>query len=184
MKKIIIGLAGELASGKDETKKYIEDNYGASCHRFSTILRDVLNRIYLPITRENLQRLSLILRQEFGEDMLAKIIAEDVLNDVNNVVVVDGIRRDADMVYLKKIPGFVLVSLNVDAKTRYERLIKRNENADDSSKTYEQFLADGQKEAELQIPQVMATANFSLNNNGSLDDLYAQIKNIITELEK
>ncbi len=184
MKKTIIGLVGELASGKDVTKKYLQDNYGASCHRFSTILRDVLGRLYLPIVRENLQDLSTVLRQRFGEDLLAKIIAEDVKNDPHEIIVVDGIRRDADIVYLRNLPGFVLLSLEVDAKTRYDRLIKRQENADDASKTYEQFLADGRKEAELEIPKVMAEANYKLNNNGSREELYRQIENIIIELEK
>lgn len=184
MPKIIIGLAGEIASGKDVTKKYLEINYGASCHRFSTILRDILNRLYLPIKRENMQDVSTFLRQRFGEDLLAKIITEDVKNDPHEIVVVDGIRREADIVYLRKLSGFTLVKIEVDARLRYERLIKRKENADDTNKTYEQFLADGQKETELEIPKVMATANYCLNNNGSLKELYSQIEKIIIDLEK
>lgn len=184
MKKTILGLVGELASGKDVTKKYLEDHYGASCHRFSTILRDVLGRLYLPIVRENLQDLSTVLRQRFGEDLLAKIIAEDVKNDPHEIIVVDGIRRDADITYLKNLDGFVLISLEVTAETRYARLINRQENADDATKTYAQFLTDGQKEAELEIPKVMAEANYKINNNSSLEDLYKQIEAIIIELEK
>ncbi len=184
MAKIIIGLVGEIASGKDVTKKYLELNYGASCHRFSSILRDVLGRLYMPITRENMQKISTILRQQFGPDLLAKILTEDVKNDPHEIIVVDGIRRHADITYLKNLPGFILVSIEVEAKTRYERLVKRNENADDSTKTYEQFLADGQKETELEIPAVMASANYKLDNNGSLRNLYNQIEKIIIDLEK
>jgi len=184
MQKTIIGLVGELASGKDVTKKYLEDHYGASCHRFSTILRDLLRRLYLPIIRENLQDISTVLRERFGEDLLAKIIAEDVKNDPHEIIVVDGIRREADMRFLKNLPGFILLSIEVEAKTRYERLIKRQENADDASKTYEQFLADGKKESELEIPQVMAQADYKIDNNGSLENLYKQIEAIIIGLEK
>lgn len=184
MPKIIIGLVGEIASGKDVTKKYLELNYGANCHRFSTILRDVLNRLYLPINRNNLQDVSTLLRQKFGEDLLAKIITEDVKNDPHEIVVVDGIRRAADMIYLKNLIGFNLISINVDQKIRYERLVKRQENDDEASKTYEQFLADGQKETELEIPQVMSNADYQINNNNSLKELYAQIEKIMIELEK
>jgi len=184
MSKLIIGLVGEVASGKDVTKKYLEVNYGATCHRFSSILRDLLNRLYLPIVRENMQTMSTTLRQNFGEDLLAKIITEDVKNDPHEIVVVDGIRRAADMTYLQALPGFVLISIEVETRTRYERLIQRKENADDASKTYEQFLADGQRETELDIPKVMAQADYRLDNNGSLKDLYIQIEKIIIELEK
>ncbi len=184
MKKIILGLVGEVASGKDVTKKYLEENYGSSCHRFSTILRDILGRLYLPIVRENLQDLSTMLRARFREDIFAKIIAEDVKNDAHEIIVVDGIRREADIKYLKNLEGFTLFSIEVEAKTRFERLIKRQENADDASKTYEQFLADGQKEAEINIASVMSTANYKLDNNGKLENLYLQIEKIIIELEK
>lgn len=184
MAKMIIGLVGEIASGKDVTKKYLELTYGASCHRFSTILRDLLSRLYMPITRENMQNISMILRQQFGSDLLAKILTEDVKNDPREIIIIDGIRRFADITYLKNLPGFILVSIEVEAKTRYERLVKRNENADDSTKTYEQFLADGQKETELEIPAVMASANYKLDNNGSLKNLYNQIEKIIIALEK
>ena len=184
MAKIILGLVGEIASGKDVTKKYLEDNYGASCHRFSTILRDLLGRLYMPITRENMQNISTILRHQFGEELLAKIITEDVKNDPHEIVVVDGIRREADMIYLKTLSSFHLVSIEVNPKIRYERLVKRHENADDATKTYEQFLADGQKETELEIPKVMALSSYKLNNNQTLKDLYNQIEKIIIDLEK
>ena len=184
MKKIIIGLVGEIASGKDVTKKYLEENYGASCHKFSAILRDVLKRLYVPITRENMQNISTNLREIFGEDLLAKIITEDVKNDIHEVIVIDGIRRQEDINYLKTLPGFVLVSLKVEAKTRYERLIQRRENADDATKTYEQFLADGQKETELKIPEVMALADYQLDNNGDFKNLYGQIEKMVIKLEK
>lgn len=184
MKKIIIGLVGEIASGKDVTKKYLQENYGASCHKFSAILRDVLGRLYMPITRENMQNISTILRQTFGGDLLAKIITEDVKNDIHEVIVIDGIRREEDITYLKSLPGFVLVSIKVEAKTRYERLIKRRENADDATKTYEQFLADSQKETELKIPEVMATADYELDNNGDFKNLYGQIEKMVIKLEK
>ena len=79
MKKLIIGLTGPVASGKGTVKKYIEEKYGAKDCRFSTILRDVLVRIDVPIIRENLQKVSTTLRQLFGEDLLARVIAKDVL---------------------------------------------------------------------------------------------------------
>ena len=184
MKKIIIGLVGEIASGKDVAKKYLEENYGASCHKFSAILREILNRLYIPITRENMQKISTALRQVFGEDLLAKIITADVENDSHEIIVIDGIRRQEDILYLKSLPNFYLVSVKAEAKTRYERLTKRQENTDDGTKTYEQFLADGQKETELKIPEVMALADYELDNNGDLKNLYRQIEEMIIKLEE
>lgn len=173
-----------MVSGKDVCKTYVMKKYGASGHRYSTMLRDILNRLYLPITRENLQTLSLDLRTRFGSDTLARVIAEDVKQDPHEIIIVEGIRRLADMNNLKDIPGFFLVSLEAEVKTRFERLAKRGENADDSSKTFAEFVIDNQGEAEQEIPTVMAEAKYKINNNGTFAELYAQIDEIITDIKK
>ncbi len=177
--KIIIGLVGQMAAGKGTVAKYLENKYQASIHRFSTILRDVLERLHLEISRQNLQNLSTVLRKNFGEDILAKVISEDVVNDQNKIIVIDGIRRLADIKYLKKLPTFKLVSITADPKIRYQRLVNRNENKNDKQKTYEEFLAEQKKEAEIEIPRVMAEAEIEINNDKDLDELYAQIDKII-----
>ena len=80
---------------------------------------------------------------------------------------------------LKDIPGFSLVAITAEQKTRWERMVMRGENADDATKTFEQFILDEQKEAEIHITEVAKTAQFTINNNGSLDQLYVQIDDII-----
>jgi dephospho-CoA kinase len=184
MSKIILGLTGLIASGKDVSKKYLGKKYGASSHRFSTMLRDILNRLYLPIDRNNLQNLSLDLRTRFGNDALARVIAEDVKNDPAEIVIVEGIRRLADIVTLKDLPNFYLVSVDAAPAIRHERLVKRNENVGDAAKTFAQFLTDEKREAELEIPTVMAQAKYHLGNNGTLEELYRQIDKIIAAIKK
>lgn len=184
MSKIIFGFVGQIASGKDVSQKYIADKYGASSHRFSTMLRDILNRLYVDITRENLQNLSYDLRQRFGGDTLARVIAEDVKNDTHEIVIVEGIRRMADIIKLKDFPNFYLISIDAQAKIRYNRLVKRNENVGDGDKTFAHFLADGQAEAEKEIPTVMAAAQYQVNNDGTLDELHQQLEKIISKIKK
>ena len=177
--KIIIGLVGQIASGKGTVAEYLEKNHNALTFRFSTILRDVLKRLHVENSRENLQNLSTILRQKFGEDLLAKVMAGDVENTDNSIVVVDGIRRMADIKYLKELSNFKLLSVVADPKIRYERAISRSENSGDNKKTYEDFLADQQKEADAEIPQVMQNANIEINNDQNFENLYEQINKII-----
>jgi len=178
-KKIILGLTGEICAGKGTIVKYLEKTHNATSYRFSTMLRDLLGRIYLPVARENMQFMSTAIRQYFGEDIMAKVIAEDVKNDKNNIVVVDGVRRSADIKYLREVQGFKLVSIVAEPKTRFKRLILRKENPGDENKTYEEFLADHKKEADAQVPIVMEKADLEINNNGSLEDLYKQVDQIV-----
>ncbi|MFZ4648007.1 MAG: AAA family ATPase [Patescibacteria group bacterium] len=182
--KIIIGLVGPIASGKGEVKKYLQKNYGATEHRFSTMLRDVLDRMHVEQTRTNIQDISTMLRQRFGEDLMAKVLTEDVKNDDHDLIIIDGIRRMADIAYLTKLPGFSLVSIDADEKTRYERVISRNENAGDGGKSFADFQKDAQAETELTIPEVMATAQITIQNNGKIEDLHASVDKLLSNLRR
>jgi dephospho-CoA kinase len=183
MPKLILGFVGKLASGKAVCQKYISQKYDSDNFRFSTALRDILNRLYLPISRENMQDLSLDLRNRFGGEILAQVIAQDVQNSAKEVVIVDGIRRLDDLVSLKNLPNFYLISIEAKPETRYERMKLRNENQGDSEKSYEEFLIDDNREAELQIPEAMASAQFHLDNNGDFENLYKQIDKILKEIQ-
>ena len=182
MNKIILGLVGSLASGKETTKKYLADKYQAKDCRFSSILRDVLDRITVPNSRDNLQKLSTILRANFGENLLAKAIANDASKLDANIVVIDGVRRFTDIEHLNELPNFILLKIDAVPKIRYERMKMRNENQGDNEKTFEEFLADHEKEADRQIPEVMKTAKYSIDNSGTIEELHNQIDKIISEL--
>lgn len=180
--KIIIGLVGSLASGKETTKKYLAEKYNAKDCRFSSILRDVLERVALPNSRDNLQKLSTVLRASFGENLLAKAIAMDASKLEAQIVVIDGVRRFTDIEHLNELPNFILVKIDADPKIRYERMKLRNENAGDDVKTFEEFMSDHDKEADRQIPEVMKTAQYSIDNSGTLEDLYRQIDELLEKL--
>lgn len=179
MNKIVLGITGEIASGKGTATKYLLEKHGASSHRFSTMLRDVAKRMHLEENRENLQKISTIFRENFSDDLLSQVIYHDVAADENAVVVIDGVRRMPDIEYLKKLPGFNLVYIDTVIEKRYERLVGRNENTDDAGKTFEEFKTDNEREAEKNIKNLKQDADFVVDNNGSFEELYGQIDNII-----
>jgi len=179
MTKIILGLTGEMGSGKGTIAKYIIEQKQGSSHRFSTMLRDVLNRLFIEQSRDNLQNFSTILRQTFGEDILAKVMFHEVQNDQHEIVVIDGIRRMSDIAFLTKIPEFKLIYTETDMKIRFDRISIRGENSDDGKKTFEQFIESHKNEAESQILDLRNHANVIINNNGSLEDLHRTVDQLI-----
>jgi len=84
-----------------------------------------------------------------------------------------------DIVHLQKNPYFVLIEIFADERVRYERLIGRGQNADDTHKTFEEFIEDHKKEAELEIPKVARVAQERIDNNGTLEQLHAQIDALV-----
>jgi len=182
--KIILGFVGQMACGKGTATEYLKQKYGAVSFRFSSILTDILNRLYLPNSRENLQKLSQILRENFSEDILSQTIAQDAQKSENQFIVIDGVRRPGDVEHLKNIPGFYLIHIFADIEKRFDRLKKRGEKSDDFTKTFEQFKAEHQNEAELKIEEIAKTADFEIDNNGSLEELCEQLGNLVLKLNK
>jgi dephospho-CoA kinase len=180
--KIIIGLAGEMASGKGTVAEYIIKKYNGKIFRFSTILRDILKRLHLEEARENLQKLSTILRENFGQDVLSSAIAKEVKGSEDKILVMDGVRRSSDIKFLKDFSGFKLVYIEADAEKRFQRISVRGENIDDNSKIFEQFKEELKQESEIQIRGLKDGADFIIDNNGSCEELYAQIDKIIKQL--
>ena len=183
-KQVIIGLVSQISAGKGEIAKDAKKKYNASVYRYSTMLRDVLNRLYLEVSRENLCILSKIIRKNYGENIMAKVIIEDIKKDKHKVIIIDGIRRLMDIKYLRPMKNFKLIKVIVDPKIRFERLKKRNENNGDNKKTYKQFLADQKKEAESQVLTVMKKADIKITNNGTWEEFYSQIEKIMKKLIK
>jgi len=181
--KIILGFVGDLASGKGTVCKYLKEKYNVNAYRYSTMLRDVLQRLYLPNSRGNMQLLSKVLRENFGQDLMSKVIAEDVKNDSGEIVAVEGIRRPTDISYLEKMPGFNLIYITANPEIRWERLVKRAENPGDAEKTYEQFLQDERAEADRLIKELGRRAKFTINNNGDWQEFYDQIEKILNQLK-
>jgi len=124
MSKIILGIASQIAAGKGMTTEYLTKNYRATSYRFSTILRDILDRLYLEHSRENLAKLSTILRKNFGENILAKVIYEDVKKDEQEIIVIDGVRRLEDIVCLKNYLDSTLFSLKLILKKDTKELFQ------------------------------------------------------------
>ena len=181
--KIIIGIVGEIASGKGTAAEYLKEKYAGSIFKFSTVMRDVLNRLYLPQTRENLQAVSLALRQTFGQDLFAKTMARDAAASTAEVTIIDGIRRPSDISELAKLSSFHLVTIVADEKTRYERVKRRNENPNDAEKTWNQFQIEAMADTEVTIRTIAPAAEFTIDNNGDRETLYRAIDEVVAKIK-
>lgn len=178
-KKVVFGFAGLMASGKDTAADYLKNRHHASTYSFSTMLSDLLNRLYLESNRDYLIKMSECIRETFGEDIMAKTMARDVADDSHDLVVISNNRRLADIEYLSKMPNFVLVEIFADPRVRYERLVQRGQKTDDHTKTFEQFVEDHKRSTEMSILDVTAQATEHIDNNGTREELYAQLDALV-----
>jgi dephospho-CoA kinase len=54
MSKTIIGFTGPISSGKTTAAKYLAEKFNGKIYGFSGPLRDILNRLYLPLELANM----------------------------------------------------------------------------------------------------------------------------------
>jgi dephospho-CoA kinase len=180
--KIIIGLVGEIGCGKGTASRYLEENYGALTIRFSDVLRDILKKIYLQDSRENLQLLSKSLRESFGQDILSVAVCRKISDFKSGILVLDGIRREEDIACIKQMPSFYLVAIDAGLRVRFERIRARQENSGDNTKTWREFKKESLAESEVFIREMMQDADFRIDNNGTLDQMYNQIDGMLEGL--
>ncbi len=182
-KKIILGLAGEIAAGKDTIADYLIKKHHGEKISFSQPIRDIMKRMQIPVNRVNFSRLGNDLRRAFGKDILSKVIAQDILKSRAKIITLPNIRLEEDIIHLKKIPGFYLVAVEADAPTRFERLRQRGQNDDDKSKTWPEFQRDAKLYTERHIKGLIGKAKYRLDNNGTFKELYKQVEELIKKLK-
>ena len=181
MAKLIIGIIGENASGKTTTTEYLKQKFNAVTFRFSDMLGDILKRMYIEPTRTNFQQLSTVLRQNFSEDIMSKVIAQDAKNATADVIITEGVRRPSDVVHLRELSNFILIYIKADERVRFDRLATRGEKPDDATKTWEEFQTESRQESEQKILEIAAEANYTVDNNGSIENTYVQLDSIVAK---
>ncbi len=182
MSQLVIGLVGRKGSGKGTVAKILKEKYGASIYRFSDVLREILDLLFVGNSRENLINLSEILRNEFGQDVLKNALLKKMENDAAPLIVLDGLRRLGDLDGLKKIGNFQLVSVTVPPEIRYERIKTRGENAGETKQTLESFMKLEKAPTEVTIASVEAQADRTIDNSGSKENLEKQISELMSHL--
>lgn len=171
--KLIIGLVGEKGSGKETFGNFLIEfvqDKKIERVRFSDLLKDTLLLWDIPLTRENLQKLAVLMDNGFGEGILSHAIYQRVSQINADIVILDGVRWKTDEDLIRRFPKNLMVYITAKLKTRFERIKKRNEKVGEA-KNYSQFLKEEKAENELLIPKIGSRADIKIENNGNLRDL-------------
>lgn len=184
---MIIGLTGGLAAGKGEVSNYLKEK-GFGYYSLSNIVRETAQERGLEMTRKNLQDLGNKLREENGNGVLANIILSKFEDVIGNTVI-DSIRNPGEVDVFRKLENFYLISVTARIELRAQRFIARDRKTD--PRTYEDFIiADsrdkglGEKNSGQAVEKCMQLADYTLINDGSLEDFRNKVEIIYNEISK
>lgn len=191
--KLVIGLVGEKGSGKQTFVNFFKEIATSPSApqndivvrqvRFSDILAQTLLLWDIPITRSNLQQLSLSMDKTFGSKSLAHAARFNVANEDADVVIFDGIRGKEQFKMIKAYPKSLIIYVTAEQNLRYQRLNKRSEKVGEAGLSYEQFMQEEKVKTETQVPKIGKKADFKIENNGTLNEFKAKIKAFMSSIK-
>jgi dephospho-CoA kinase len=181
---LVIGLVGEKGSGKQTFVNFFKElapNLNIRQVRFSDILAQTLVLWDIPLTRPNLQNLAIVMNEKFGAEALANAAKFSIEGDSANIIILDGIRRAAELKLVKEMENSLVIYITASQDLRYQRLKLRSEKVGEIGLTFEQFLKEEESKAESEIPKLSDKADEKIENNSTKDEFKKKIEMIYSK---
>jgi dephospho-CoA kinase len=180
---IIIGLTGTNGAGKGTVAAYLSSKGFVSFSVRAFLIEEIEKR-NLPVNRDSMVIVANDLRKEHGASYILDTLFERARNSQKDAVI-ESVRTVGEVQSLRA-KGMYLLAIDADPKIRYSRVMVRKSVTDDIS--FEKFLSDEARESESDDPSkqnlrhTVALADFTLNNDGSVEDLYSQIDHVLEKI--
>ncbi|MGN6347676.1 MAG: nucleoside monophosphate kinase [Candidatus Nitrosocosmicus sp.] len=146
------------------------------------IIREKAIEKKIEMNDENLGKLMKDLRQEYGNEIVAKLILQKIqeFDNDKNFIAIDGIRSYEEFKILKDLDFVKLLAIHASSKTRFDHIKLRDRS--DSPSTYEQFLHRDKREIDVGITEAIALADEVISNNEvSIKEFQNNVEKIISK---
>ena len=183
---IVIGITGMLGAGKGTVVEYLETkgfkHYSAS----DFIVREIKKR-GMPVDRDSMNVVGDDLRAIHGSGYVIESLYKEASASHGDAII-ESIHTTGEVDALKGLPGFYLLAVDADPKVRYEHIRSRAGVKDNVS--FEKFIADEEREIHSTDPGkhnlagCVELADYKLANDGSVEELHAQVNQVLAEIHK
>lgn len=185
---MIIGLAGTLGAGKGAVTEYLKEK-GFVQYSSSGLLGELVVKEGNPRMREFLSQMGTRLQQEYPGGVVEKNYKEKFLVEKPENAVFESLHRQSEADFLKSVDG-IIIGIDADLKTRYERTSVRGETEKDSV-SFEVFQdhsrvedeGGGDETRDDNIRAVINSADYVITNNGTFEELHAQIDTVLEKID-
>lgn len=176
-----IALTGKMRSGKDEITRHLWFRHDFKKLAFGDDLKRIFHQLnpWIPETpkpRAEYQRFGQEMRRIYGDDIWVRhveYIAAAIENNIRtNGIVISDLRQPNEYEWCKR-NGFTIVRVSAPEELRKERAITLSDDFNE---------ADLEHETESYVDSF--GVDYEISNNGSLDELYAQVDSFIASIEK
>jgi len=179
---MLIGITGTDGAGKGTVVEYLVKQKGYLHYSARGFILRELQARGLPTDRAHMREVANQLREERGDDVLVTAALAQVRDEALSHMIIESIRARAEALTLRAHGG-VLLAVDAEPMVRYQRIIGRGSSSDHV--TFEEFVAHEALEMNdpdphgMQKAAVMAMADYTIYNNGSVDELHKHIEDAL-----
>ncbi len=177
---MIIGIAGTIGSGKGTVVEYLKSK-GFVQYSSSKLLGELVEKEGNPKTRDFLSPMATRLQIEYPGGIAEKNYHEKYLLDKPKDAIFEALHRQSEANFVRSIGGKI-IGIDASLEKRFDRTKLRNEGAKDEG-DFEDFKKQsaieddggGDISRDNNVRAVVDVADFHIENNGTLEELLAQI---------
>lgn len=183
---MIIGITGTDGGGKGTVVEYLVAQHGFIHCSARPLWVDEIKKRGLEVNRANMRIVANALRAEHGNDYLITEYLRRAKGAGWGDIVIESLRALAEAETLKANGG-ILLAVDADPHIRYARIQARASESD--KVTFEEFIAHERLEMNdpdphgMQKAKVMAMADYTLTNNGTVEELNAQVDAVLANIK-
>ena len=177
-------ITGENRAGKSTTKDLLERAIRRSgicsvqTFEFRSYFEKALNALNIEPTRPNLQKISIVLREAFGEDIVADAIIQEIRKSKPDAAIVCGLRWPRDLKVLHSFAQNYLIHVTASIELRCERNNTIREKSGLPPQGLTAFRLEETSKADAGVAEISKTANIQIINSNTEDQLNAAVQKI------
>ncbi|MEM1545898.1 MAG: AAA family ATPase [Candidatus Methanomethylicia archaeon] len=164
----IICVSGMPGAGKTSIIEPLK-NRGIPVIAMGDIIREEATKRGIKPLSENLGKIMIELRKNYGPSIVAKLCLEKIALMNTDVVIIDGVRSlDEVEEYKRSFSKVLIVAVHASPVTRFKRLYSRGRQ--DDPKSWSEFVERDFRELSIGLGNVISLADYMIINEGSIEE--------------
>lgn len=185
---MILGIAGTNGAGKGTVVDVLVERKGFTHYSMRDLIVEEIEKRGLEVNRTTMGMVGTDLRRIHEPHYFTKVFMDRAREAGKENIIIESIRSVAEAENIRSHGGYI-VAVDAPRRIRYERIASRGTQTD--AVTFEEFCEQEDREMTPQDPndptqmnmkKIIETADYTLVNEGTLEELQTKIDEMITTL--